>query len=615
MMRSVRPWSKTKRKVVSACLLLLPVVLVATVIFQLQSGPASAAQLFSDGFESGNFSQWSTVTITGDGSAAVQSGVVRTGSYAARFSASANAGSSAFARKGLQPQQPDVRADGAFNVQTEGAPGGNVPFLRFFDTSGNRLVSLYRQNANGGLWVKHSNAYFTTNQTIALNTWYDLGIRAKVGAAGAGTVEIWLNGQQVYATSTATLGTAPTASVQIGNETAAQAFALVADNVSLGGPDSPPPTTTPPSTPTPTSPPASTPTRTPTPASTPTRTPTPVVTPTRTPSPVSTPTRTPTRAPTPTRTPAPTPAPASFSFGASGDLGATSNTSAVLNAVKSSGSNFFLAVGDLSYSDVRPESAWCNFVKARVGDTYPFELLSGNHEDDGPDGLISRFDDCLPHRLGNLSGTYGKQFYFDYPANNPLARFINISPNLTFPGEGTWSYDRGSARYNWTASAIDQARSAGIKWVIVSIHKHCIAMISGSCQIGPDILNLLIQKKVDLYLQGHDHVYSRGKQLAHRTGCSALSPGSFDADCVVDNGSDGQYSKGAGTIIVSVAAGGKSISSVNTNDSEAGYHARWMGSNANPTYGFLKVTVSNTRLTAQYIRGSGGSFTDTFTIQ
>jgi Calcineurin-like phosphoesterase len=287
----------------------------------------------------------------------------------------------------------------------------------------------------------------------------------------------------------------------------------------------------------------------------------------------------------------------------------------VLNAANSSNLNFFLAVGDFSYSDVTPESAWCNFVKARVGSSFPFELLSGNHEDDGPDGLISRFDDCLPHRLGSLSGTYGKQFYFDYPSTNPLARFINISPKLTFPGEGTWSYDRGSARYNWTATAIDQARAAGIKWVIVSIHKYCISMVSGSCQIGPDIMNLLIQKKVDLYFQGHDHAFNRSKQLAHRSGCSAVSPGSFDSDCVVDTGSDRLYGKGAGTVILTIGAGGKSIGGVDTRDREAGYFASWMGSNANPTYGFLKVTVSNTKLTAQFTRGSGGTYSDSFTIQ
>ena len=40
-----------------------------------------------------------------------------------------------------------------------------------------------------------------------------------------------------------------------------------------------------------------------------------------------------------------------------------------------------------------------------------------------------------------------------------------------------------------------------------------------------------------------------------------------------------------------------------------------MGSNANPTYGFLKVTVTSTSLSAQWVRGAGGSYTDSFTIQ
>jgi hypothetical protein len=287
----------------------------------------------------------------------------------------------------------------------------------------------------------------------------------------------------------------------------------------------------------------------------------------------------------------------------------------VLNAVDAANLNFFLAIGDLSYGDVSPESAWCQFVKSRVGSSFPFELVAGNHEDDGPDGLITKFDDCLPHRLGSLTGTYAKQYYFDYPAGQPLARFINISPNLTFPGEGTYSYSAGSARYNWTANAIDQARAAGIKWVVVSVHKYCISMVSGSCQIGADIMNLLISKKVDLYLQGHDHAFARSKQIALRTGCSAVSPGSFDGDCVVDTGSDGLYGKGTGTVIITSGAGGKSINSASTSDPEAAYFARWMGSNFNPTYGFLKVTVSNTRLSAQFIRGAGGTYTDSFTIQ
>ena len=72
-------------------------------------------------------------------------------------------------------------------------------------------------------------------------------------------------------------------------------------------------------------------------------------------------------------------APASFVFGAAGDFGANSKTAASLNALAGAGTNFFVALGDLSYDEVTPESAWCDFVKQRVGANYPFELLVGNH--------------------------------------------------------------------------------------------------------------------------------------------------------------------------------------------------------------------------------------------
>jgi len=354
------------------------------------------------------------------------------------------------------------------------------------------------------------------------------------------------------------------------------------------------------------------------PSASPTRTPaTATATPTR--SPAATATRTATPTPTPARTPTPTPTPAAtgtpFSFGVAGDLGANSNTSAVFNAAHSAGLNFFLPIGDFSYNEVTPESSWCNFVKQRMGSSFPVELVSGNHEDDGPDGQIAKFAACLPDQIGGVSGSYSKEYYFDYPAGRPLARLINISPNLSFPGQGTYSYTSGSSHYNWTANAIDQARARGIKWVIVSMHEYCITLVSASCSIGPDIMNLLINKKVDLVFQAHDHAFNRSKQLALRTGCSRVNAGSYDSDCVVDTGSDGTYGKGAGTVIMTLGVGGKSINSVDTRDREAPYFTRWMGSNANPTYGFLKVSVTSTSLSGRFVRGAGGSFTDTFAIQ
>jgi hypothetical protein len=326
---------------------------------------------------------------------------------------------------------------------------------------------------------------------------------------------------------------------------------------------------------------------------------------------------TPTPTPTPTATevlPTPTPGPGSpFSFGVAGDLGQNSNTTAVLSALRNSGTSFGIALGDFSYVNGDSEPAWCNFVKASVGSGYAFELISGNHEDAQRDGQINNYVNCLPHRLTPLTGLYGKQYYFDYPAGSPLARFINISPGLTFPDDGSYTYSAGSAHYNWVRDAIDGARSAGIKYVIVSMHKFCISLVSGSCEAGGDLMNLLVSRKVDLYIQAHDHAYSRTKQLALKSGCGSITPGSFKANCVVD--SDNQFAYGAGTVIATVGTGGVGINSQNAGDPEAGYFATFQGSNSNPTFGFLKIDVSAAGISAQFVRGSGGSFSDAFTIQ
>ena len=306
--------------------------------------------------------------------------------------------------------------------------------------------------------------------------------------------------------------------------------------------------------------------------------------------------------------------PTSFTFGAAGDFGAGTNAAATLTTLGGAGTDLFFAVGDLSYSEVTPESAWCNFVKTRVGASYPFELVSGNHEDNGPDGLVTNFAACLPDRVGNVSGSYGKEYFVDYPPAAPLARFIMISPALSFPGENPYAYTVGSAHYTWLANAIDSARATGIKWVIVGMHEVCLSAGPLSCTIGTDLLNLLVGKKVDLVLQGHEHSYQRSKQLSLGPACPAVTPGSFKAGCVVDDGSDGVYTKGAGPVIMIAGTGGEGMASVSSSDSDAPYFATLMGGNANPTTGFVRYQVSADQISAQFVRSARGNFTDSFTI-
>jgi hypothetical protein len=310
------------------------------------------------------------------------------------------------------------------------------------------------------------------------------------------------------------------------------------------------------------------------------------------------------------------PASDTITFTAVGDFGATNHTAAVLNTIGTSGAAFHLALGDLSYGALRPESSWCDYVKSRVGSTFPFELIAGNHDSgqSASEGNINNFVTCLPDRLKRFTGTYGKEYYFDTPSTAPLARIILISPRIDFVTDGAYSYVYGSAHYNWVKNAIDGARAAGIPWVIVGMHKFCIAVAGHTCDVEPALYDLLFSKKVDLILQAHNHNYQRSKQLALSASCTSLAGGSFNSSCVVDDGADDRYTKDAGSVFLIAGMGGQALYDINNTDPDFGYFAKLMAANANPTYGIVRLTLSNTQLTSEFVRASGGSFSDHFTI-
>jgi hypothetical protein len=190
-----------------------------------------------------------------------------------------------------------------------------------------------------------------------------------------------------------------------------------------------------------------------------------------------------------------------------------------------------------------------------------------------------------------------------------LARVIMISPDLQYNGV-SYDYRVGSSHYQWLERAIDDARARGIPWVFIGMHKNCITAGNKPCEIGADLMNLMYAKRVDLIFQGHDHDYQRFKQL------TCAEAGRFVASCVADDGRDGNYVKGAGSVLViNGTSGGGGITSINTGDPEYGYVAAWMGANSpNPGRGILKVTVTGTKVTVQYL-GATTSYTDGFVIE
>lgn len=323
-----------------------------------------------------------------------------------------------------------------------------------------------------------------------------------------------------------------------------------------------------------------------------------------------------------------------FSFGVAGDHGANSNTNTMLTNLVSSGAAFYLALGDFSYSQLGAEptdsvtpSPWCDYVKTRVGATFPFQLVMGNHEDDaGPDGYIYNFSRCLPDRMnsvkyaatwtGSDQGTYGTLYYFDYPSTNPGIRVIMVGAGDTDKNALPGQPNVGTVAYNFVSAAIDSARAANIPWVAVGMHKVCIEMGVKPCEIGADFMNLLINKRVDIVLQAHNHNYERSKQL------TCANVGVFTASCVADDGADNAYVKGVGTVFVMQGLGGVGLTNINGADTEAQYFVKAMGaSGCYPTgvtcptnkIGFVKYTVSGDSLTATTVLNGGETF-DSFSI-
>jgi hypothetical protein len=188
---------------------------------------------FGDGFEGNHFAAWTVHTGVG-GRAFIENRVVKSGRYAAQFSAVATKGSYAYARKQLSPGQQSVIVSGDFRVLDEGARKSNVPLFRLFNAAGARMISVYRQNHfHNQVWIQYNNAYRPTRGKLPLNTWAHLEVRVTPAGSSESAIEIRLNKALIYSASMVRRGNADVRAVQIGDEARRQRFTLVADNIDI----------------------------------------------------------------------------------------------------------------------------------------------------------------------------------------------------------------------------------------------------------------------------------------------------------------------------------------------------------------------------------------------
>jgi PKD domain len=350
--------------------------------------------------------------------------------------------------------------------------------------------------------------------------------------------------------------------------------------------------------------------------------------------------------------------PISFSFGASGDMSSLTVSTGVSNLARlqSVNPNFFIGLGGYSYDPTVTGDTWCGQFKAGFNgiQIIPGDRDTGGHNSTsfGETHSYERYVNGCPLTIGTTlvcgpvqGNCYGKEYYFDYPTGNPIARFILAAPKIynitgvctSSPAcssqtlqpctdtYGCWQYNANDIHFNWVAGAIDDAHVKGIRWVIVATHKLCISASDATCSMGIAFFNMLVQKKVDLIIQAHDNAYERSKQLGFNTStCPGITTDGngyavYNSGCIVDSGL-GNYTRGSGTVVVVQGAWINDLYTVDNtninkgaNAAEAPYFVKLMGSNTTGNgLGFTRYTVSANEIDFQTY--FSGSFADRFSI-
>jgi fibronectin type 3 domain-containing protein len=221
---SLRGWMRT----------LLPAACLAALLFGLLVGSAGAAGLvFSDGFESGNLSQW-----TASSGMTVQQQVTYAGSWAARAAAT---GSPAYAYKNFSSPLSELYYDGRFQAISQDS-ATNASIVRFRTAAVGSILSIVRRGSDSKLsYFNEVTGVTTVGPVITAGSWHELEVHALVNGTSS-LVEVWLDGTRVVNKTAESLGATPVGRIYIGDSASGRTFDYAFDNeiVSTSSDVSPP---------------------------------------------------------------------------------------------------------------------------------------------------------------------------------------------------------------------------------------------------------------------------------------------------------------------------------------------------------------------------------------
>ena len=217
--------------------------------------------LFSDGFESGNFLQWTTVNGLVLQGQEVYAGV--------RAVQGTSTGTPTYGYKQLSQTHNELYYRLWFKILSQGA---NSIMLQRFRTTSNAAIMAVSVTSTGKLSFRNDVTGLSTTSTtttVTSGVWHQLQTRILVNGT-AGETEIWLDGVRIDALSIPqNFGTNPVGVIQLGETSTGRTYNIAFDRVAVStnfiDPAEPPevgnpPTNTP--TPTPTRTPTATPTAT-----------------------------------------------------------------------------------------------------------------------------------------------------------------------------------------------------------------------------------------------------------------------------------------------------------------------------------------------------------------
>ena len=187
------------------------------------STPGGPVPIFSDGFESGNLSAW-----TSSAGLAVETTTVHGGGFAAEGNTT-NGGT--YAKKTL----PSTYADGYgrvyFNVKSTSS---QVNLLRFRTASDGSLGYAF-VTPTGQVGLRNDvAATTTTSATVAGPGWHAVELHMTISGASS-TVEVWLDGNRLadLSSTSTNLGATPIGKIQVGEVQSARTYDVVFDDAAF----------------------------------------------------------------------------------------------------------------------------------------------------------------------------------------------------------------------------------------------------------------------------------------------------------------------------------------------------------------------------------------------